>query len=195
MVFAGLASKLVVTVSSGLTSKPVETISTGLTSKPIVTVSSGLTSKPTATVYAGLASKHASICHRPTYFPRTEARQPIFIYASERVWPQPVCSERCSRLLFSPGSLSLCARSAQLQERSPAQPISTVWLSARSAQECAWDFHRRSFFLIHSYHRVVQSCQPSLPTQFLLFKDCRWSSCSSCIPVDSFQPTVSSLSG
>jgi hypothetical protein len=46
MVFAGLASKLVATVSSGLTSKPATTVFTGLASKLVTTVSPGLTSKP-----------------------------------------------------------------------------------------------------------------------------------------------------
>jgi hypothetical protein len=38
MVFAGLRSKPVATVSTGLASKPVATVFTGLTSKPVVTV-------------------------------------------------------------------------------------------------------------------------------------------------------------
>jgi hypothetical protein len=45
-VFAGLASKLVVTVSSGLTSKPAATVFCSLASKLVATVSPGLTSKP-----------------------------------------------------------------------------------------------------------------------------------------------------
>jgi hypothetical protein len=57
MVFTGLASKPVATVSGGLASKPATTFFTGLASKPVVTVSSGLASKPAATVFAGLASK------------------------------------------------------------------------------------------------------------------------------------------
>jgi hypothetical protein len=57
MVFAGLASKLVVTVSSGLASKPATIVSSGLVSKPAKMVSGGLTSKPAATVFSGLASK------------------------------------------------------------------------------------------------------------------------------------------
>jgi hypothetical protein len=56
-VFAGLASKLVVTVSNGLTSKPAAMVFSGLASKPDVTVSSGLTSKPTVIVFSGLTSK------------------------------------------------------------------------------------------------------------------------------------------
>jgi hypothetical protein len=47
MVFAGLASKPVVTVSSGLTSKPATMVFSSLTSKLVVTVSPGLASKPT----------------------------------------------------------------------------------------------------------------------------------------------------
>jgi hypothetical protein len=74
----------------------------------------------------------------PACLPRTEARRPVVIYASERVWPPPVCSERCSRLLFPPRSVSLCSIGA-LQDRSPTQPASTVWLSARLAQERAYD--------------------------------------------------------
>jgi hypothetical protein len=46
MVFTGLASKLVVTVSGGLASKLVVTVSGGLASKPSMTVSPGLASKP-----------------------------------------------------------------------------------------------------------------------------------------------------
>jgi hypothetical protein len=45
MVFAGLTSKPVATVSSGLDSKPTATVSSGLASKLVVTVSPGLTSK------------------------------------------------------------------------------------------------------------------------------------------------------
>jgi hypothetical protein len=57
MVFTGLASKLVVTVSGGLTLKPAATVSDSLASKPAMTVSSGLASKPAAAVSPGLASK------------------------------------------------------------------------------------------------------------------------------------------
>jgi hypothetical protein len=57
MVFVGLSSKLVATVSSGLASKPAATISDGLTSKPVVTVSDGLPSKPAVTVFSDLISK------------------------------------------------------------------------------------------------------------------------------------------
>jgi hypothetical protein len=57
MVFTGLASKSVATVSIGLTSKPAATVSSGLASKPAMTVSVGLASKPTATVFSGLALK------------------------------------------------------------------------------------------------------------------------------------------
>jgi hypothetical protein len=56
MIFAGLASKPVVTVSSGLTSKPATMVSSGLASKPTATVSSGLASKPATTVFSSLAS-------------------------------------------------------------------------------------------------------------------------------------------
>jgi hypothetical protein len=45
-VFAGLASKPVVTVSGGLASKPTAMVSSGLASKPAATVSPGLASKP-----------------------------------------------------------------------------------------------------------------------------------------------------
>jgi hypothetical protein len=57
MIFTGLASKPVVTVSSGLASKPAMTVSCGLASKPATTVSSGLASKLAMTVFFGLASK------------------------------------------------------------------------------------------------------------------------------------------
>jgi hypothetical protein len=57
MVFAGLASKPVATVSSGLASKPAATVSSGLASKPAATVFSGLTSKPVAMVFSSLTSK------------------------------------------------------------------------------------------------------------------------------------------
>jgi hypothetical protein len=46
MIFAGLASKLVATVSSGLASKPATTVFTSLASKLVATVFPGLTSKP-----------------------------------------------------------------------------------------------------------------------------------------------------
>jgi hypothetical protein len=46
IVFAGLASKPVVTVSSGLASKPAATVFSSLTSKLVATVSLGLASKP-----------------------------------------------------------------------------------------------------------------------------------------------------
>jgi hypothetical protein len=46
MIFAGLASKPMATVSSGLASKPAATIFAGLTSKLVVTVSPDLASKP-----------------------------------------------------------------------------------------------------------------------------------------------------
>jgi hypothetical protein len=57
MVFAGLASKPVTTVSSGLASKPAAMVFAGLALKPVATVLSSLTSKPVATVSPGLASK------------------------------------------------------------------------------------------------------------------------------------------
>jgi hypothetical protein len=56
-VFAGLASKPVVMVSSSLALKPAATIFAGLTSKPVATVFSSLASKLVATVSPGLASK------------------------------------------------------------------------------------------------------------------------------------------
>jgi hypothetical protein len=46
MVFAGLASKQVVTVSSGLVSKPVVTVFYSLASKLVPTVSPSLATKP-----------------------------------------------------------------------------------------------------------------------------------------------------
>jgi hypothetical protein len=46
MIFAGLASKPVATISSGLTSKPVATVFSSLASKLVPTVSLGLSSKP-----------------------------------------------------------------------------------------------------------------------------------------------------
>jgi hypothetical protein len=57
MVFAGLASNPVTTVSSGLASKPAATVFAGLASKPVATVFSNLASKLVATVSPGLASK------------------------------------------------------------------------------------------------------------------------------------------
>jgi hypothetical protein len=45
MVFAGLTSKLVATVSSGLASKPVAMVFSSLASKLVATVSPGLASK------------------------------------------------------------------------------------------------------------------------------------------------------
>jgi hypothetical protein len=47
MVFTGLASKPVATVSGGLASKPVVTVFSSLASKLLATVSPGLASKPT----------------------------------------------------------------------------------------------------------------------------------------------------
>jgi hypothetical protein len=58
-VFAGLASKPVVTVSGGFASKPATTVFSGLTSKLVVMVFSSLTSKLVAMVSLGLASKLA----------------------------------------------------------------------------------------------------------------------------------------
>jgi hypothetical protein len=54
--FAGLASKPVVTVSGCFASKPVATVCDGLASKPAATVFSSLTSKLVATISPGLAS-------------------------------------------------------------------------------------------------------------------------------------------
>jgi uncharacterized membrane protein YhiD involved in acid resistance len=54
-VFAGLASKLMVTVSSSLASKSTATVSSSLASKLAATVSSGFVSKPVATVFSSLA--------------------------------------------------------------------------------------------------------------------------------------------
>jgi hypothetical protein len=59
MVFVGLASKPVVTVSGGLVSKLAVTVFSGLASKPVATVSDGLASKPTVAVFSGLASNLA----------------------------------------------------------------------------------------------------------------------------------------
>jgi hypothetical protein len=50
MVFAGLASKLVVTVSGSLASKPAAMVSSGLASKPTVMVS-GMASKSHGLMY------------------------------------------------------------------------------------------------------------------------------------------------
>jgi hypothetical protein len=57
MVFTGLASKPMVTVSSGLALKPATTVFAGLASKPVATVFSSLTSKLLAMVSPGLALK------------------------------------------------------------------------------------------------------------------------------------------
>jgi hypothetical protein len=57
MVFVGLASKPVATVSSSLASKPAATVSDDLASKPAATVFSGLASRPVVTVFSSLASK------------------------------------------------------------------------------------------------------------------------------------------
>jgi hypothetical protein len=57
MVFTGLASILVATVSSGLTSKHATTVFSGLASKPVATVFFSLASKLVVTVSPGLASK------------------------------------------------------------------------------------------------------------------------------------------
>jgi hypothetical protein len=59
MVFTGLASKPVATVSSGLASKSATTVFTGLASKSVAMVFSSLASKLVATVSPGLASKPA----------------------------------------------------------------------------------------------------------------------------------------
>jgi hypothetical protein len=58
-VFTGLASKLVVMISSCLASKPAAMVFTGLASKPVGMVFSDLASKPVGTVSSGLASKPA----------------------------------------------------------------------------------------------------------------------------------------
>jgi hypothetical protein len=57
MVFAGLASKPVVTVSTNLASKPATTVFSGLASKPVTTVFFSLTLKLVTAVSPGLASK------------------------------------------------------------------------------------------------------------------------------------------
>jgi hypothetical protein len=59
MVFVGLASKPVATVSSGLASKPTATVFADLASKPVAMVFSSLASKLVATVSPGLTSKPA----------------------------------------------------------------------------------------------------------------------------------------
>jgi hypothetical protein len=51
MVFAGLASKPVVTISSGLASKPTATVFFSLASKLVAMVSPGLTSKPVVSFF------------------------------------------------------------------------------------------------------------------------------------------------
>jgi hypothetical protein len=56
-VFAGLASKPMVTVSGGLASKPAATVSVSFASKPAATVFYGLPSKSVATVFSSLTSK------------------------------------------------------------------------------------------------------------------------------------------
>jgi hypothetical protein len=56
-VFAGLASKLVVTVSGGLASNPATVVSGSLATKLAVIVFFGLASKPVAMVFSSLASK------------------------------------------------------------------------------------------------------------------------------------------
>jgi hypothetical protein len=56
-VFAGLASKPVVTVSNGLSLKPAATVFTGLASKPVATIFTNLASKLVAMVSPDLASK------------------------------------------------------------------------------------------------------------------------------------------
>jgi hypothetical protein len=61
MVFTGLVSKSVATISNGLASKPATTVSDGLTSKLVATVFSSLASKLVATVSPGLASKSAVV--------------------------------------------------------------------------------------------------------------------------------------
>jgi hypothetical protein len=57
VVFVGLASKPVATVSGGLTSKPAAMFFTGLALKPVATVFSSSTLKLVAMVSPGLASK------------------------------------------------------------------------------------------------------------------------------------------
>jgi hypothetical protein len=59
MVFAGLASKSVATVSGGFSSKPAVMVFSGLTSKLVATIFSSLASKLVVTVSPGLASKPA----------------------------------------------------------------------------------------------------------------------------------------
>jgi hypothetical protein len=75
MVFASLASKLVVTVSGGLASKPDATVFSSLASKLVATISPGLASKPVVDFLAepqnqgdggflglGLKTMCASVC-------------------------------------------------------------------------------------------------------------------------------------
>jgi hypothetical protein len=73
MVFAGLASKLVVTVSNGLASKPAATIFSSLALKLVTTVSPGLATKPVVSFlvqpqnqggggFSGLGLKIGSSC-------------------------------------------------------------------------------------------------------------------------------------
>jgi hypothetical protein len=57
MVFIGLASKPVATVSSGLASKPAVTVFAGLASKPVATIFSSLASKLVPMISPGLSSK------------------------------------------------------------------------------------------------------------------------------------------
>jgi hypothetical protein len=57
MVFTGLASKPVATVSSGLASKPAATVLAGLASKPVATIFSSLASKLVPMISPGLSSK------------------------------------------------------------------------------------------------------------------------------------------
>jgi hypothetical protein len=58
-IFAGLASKLMATVSGDLDSKPTVTVFAGLASKPVAIVFFSLASKLVATVSPGLTSKPA----------------------------------------------------------------------------------------------------------------------------------------
>jgi hypothetical protein len=57
VIFTGLASKPVATVSGGLGSKPAATVFTGFSSKPVATVFSSLASKLMVTAFSNLASK------------------------------------------------------------------------------------------------------------------------------------------
>jgi hypothetical protein len=61
MIFIGLTSKSVVTVSGGLASKPAATVSSSLVSKPDVTVFSSLASKPVTMVFSSLGLKLMAI--------------------------------------------------------------------------------------------------------------------------------------